>query len=97
VWLQVLSDVIGSKPKISQLVVQDVVKSYIGLTMNVLIVNARWRGCGMILAIKLRNLHNAAKACKGEQHNLSVHLKFVLPVKLSPTKNIPCKEPLTQN
>jgi hypothetical protein len=34
----------GSKPKIRQLVVQDVVKSYIGLTMNVLIVNGRWRG-----------------------------------------------------
>jgi hypothetical protein len=34
----------GSKPKIRQLVVQDVVKSSIGLTMNVLIVNGRWRG-----------------------------------------------------
>jgi hypothetical protein len=34
----------GSKPKIRQLAVQDVVKSYIGLTMNVLIANGRWGG-----------------------------------------------------
>jgi len=34
----------GSKPKIRQLGVQDVVKPYIGLTTNALIANGRWRG-----------------------------------------------------
>ena len=86
----------GSRPKTKLPVVQNVVKFYIGLTVNVLIVNSRWRDSGMNLAFKMNIYIKPCIGLRREPQSFSVHLVF-LPVKIPQIKNIPYKEQLSKN